>query len=146
MSNLPKVKNYEVKIRIKNHDLPQARISNKTINFNLHKVRKITKINCRELSTVTSAVIDIHSFRKKERQGDNQFLTQTFIHFSFSYPNCCTLNSLAKKNIERFPLTSRLPHQNFAEARFVYSTFIYLFIYLFIHSFIYLFTLLSQKK
>ena len=67
MSNLPKVKNYEVKIRIKNHDLPQARISNKTINFNLHKARKITKINCRELSTVTSTVIDIHSFRKKER-------------------------------------------------------------------------------
>ena len=45
MPDLPKIKNYEVKIRIKNHDLPKARISNKMINFNSHKVRKITKIN-----------------------------------------------------------------------------------------------------
>ena len=67
MSDLPKVKNYEVKIRIKNHDLPKARISNKKINFNLHQVRKITKINFRELSTVTSTFLDIHSFRKRER-------------------------------------------------------------------------------
>ena len=67
MSDLPEVKNYEVKIRIKNHDLRKARISNKTINFNLQKVRKITKINCRELSTVTSKFLDIHSFRKRER-------------------------------------------------------------------------------
>ena len=65
MSDLPKVNNYEVKIRIKNHDLPRARISNKTIN--LHKVRKITKINCRELLAVASTFPDIHGFRKKER-------------------------------------------------------------------------------
>ena len=71
MSDLPKVKNYEVKIRIKNRDLPKARISNKTINFNLRKVRKITKINCRELSTVASTFLDIHGFRKRERQGQN---------------------------------------------------------------------------
>ena len=71
MSDLPKVKNYELKIRIKNRDLPRARISNKTINFNLHKVRKITKINCRELSTVTSTFLDIHGFRKREKQGGN---------------------------------------------------------------------------
>ena len=68
MSYLPKAKNYEVKIRIKNHDLPKTRISNKTINFNLHKVRKITKINCRELSTVTSTFLKIHGFRKRERE------------------------------------------------------------------------------
>ena len=67
MSDLPKVKNYEVKIRIKNHDFRKARISNKTINFNLHKLRKITKINCRELSIVTSAFLKIHGFRKRER-------------------------------------------------------------------------------
>ena len=71
MSDLPKVKNYEVKIRIKNHDLPKVRISNKTMNFNLHKVRKITKINCRELSTVTSTFLEIHDFRKRERKGEN---------------------------------------------------------------------------
>ena len=71
MSDLPKVKNYEVKIRIKNRDLPKARISNKRINFNLRKVRKITKINCRELSTVASTFLDIHGFRKRERQGQN---------------------------------------------------------------------------
>ena len=65
MSDLPKVKGYEVKIRIKNHDLPKARISNKTIN--LHKVTKITKMNCQELSTVTSTFLDIHGFRKKEK-------------------------------------------------------------------------------
>ena len=62
-----KVKNYEVKIRIKNHDLRKARISNKTINLNLHKVRKLTKINCRELSTVTSTFLDIRGFKKRER-------------------------------------------------------------------------------
>ena len=67
MPDLPKVKNYEVKIRIKNHDLPKARISNKTINFNLRKVRKITKRNCQELSTVTSTFLNIHRFRKRER-------------------------------------------------------------------------------
>ena len=38
MSDLPKVKNYNVKIRIKNHDLPKARISEKTINFDFPKV------------------------------------------------------------------------------------------------------------
>ena len=71
MSDLPKVKSYEVKIRIKNHDLPKARISNETINFNLHKVRKITKINCRELSTVTSTFFEIYGFRKRERWREN---------------------------------------------------------------------------
>ena len=67
MSDLPKVKNYEVKIRIKNNDLPKDRISNKTINCNLPKVRKITKTNCPELSTVTSTFLDFHSFKKRER-------------------------------------------------------------------------------
>ena len=33
MSDLPKVKNYDVKTIIKNHDLPKARISGKMINF-----------------------------------------------------------------------------------------------------------------
>ena len=67
MSDLPEVKSYEVKIRIKNHDLSKTRISNKTINFNLHKVRKISKINCRELSTVISTFLETHGFRKRER-------------------------------------------------------------------------------
>ena len=55
MSDLPKGKNYEVKIKIKNHDLPKARVSDKTINFNFPKVMKITKINCLELSTVINS-------------------------------------------------------------------------------------------
>ena len=67
MFDLPKVKSYEVKIRIKNHDLPKARISNEMINFNLQKVRKITKINCR----VTSTFLEIHGFRKRERWREN---------------------------------------------------------------------------
>ena len=53
MSDLPKGKNnYEVKIWIKKHDLPKARVSDKTINFNFLKVSKITKINYLELSKV----------------------------------------------------------------------------------------------
>ena len=55
MSHLPKGKNYEVKIRIKNHDLPKARVSDKTINFNFPKGMKITKVNCPELSTVVNS-------------------------------------------------------------------------------------------
>ena len=38
MSDLPKVNNYDVKIRIKNHDLPKGRVSDKTINFDFPKV------------------------------------------------------------------------------------------------------------
>ena len=38
MSDLPKVKNYDVKIRIKNYDLPKARINDKTINFDFPKI------------------------------------------------------------------------------------------------------------
>ena len=52
MSDLLKGKNYEVKIRIKNHDLAKARASDKTFNFNFPKVIKITKINYLELSTI----------------------------------------------------------------------------------------------
>ena len=43
MSDLPKGKNYEVKLRIKNHDLRKARVSDKTINFNFPKVAKSLK-------------------------------------------------------------------------------------------------------
>ena len=43
MSDLPNKKNYEVKIRIKNYDLPKARASDKTINFNFPKVAKSLK-------------------------------------------------------------------------------------------------------
>ena len=38
MPDLPKVKNYGVIFKIKNHDLPKARISGKTINYNFLKV------------------------------------------------------------------------------------------------------------
>ena len=38
MSDLPKVKNYDVKIRIKNRDLPKAKISDRMINFDFPKV------------------------------------------------------------------------------------------------------------
>ena len=43
MSDLPKVKNYEVKIRIKNHDLPQARISKKRSTLTYTKPEKSLK-------------------------------------------------------------------------------------------------------
>ena len=62
MSDSPKVKIYEIKSRIKNHDLPKARVKDKTI-----MVSKITKMNCPELLTVTSSFIDFHSFRKREK-------------------------------------------------------------------------------
>ena len=41
MSDLPKVRNYEVKNRIKNHDLPKARISEKTINTNFKNQQQL---------------------------------------------------------------------------------------------------------
>ena len=55
MSDLPKGENYEVKIRIKNHDLPKARVSDKTFSLNFPKVIRITKINFLELSTVINS-------------------------------------------------------------------------------------------
>ena len=58
MSDLPKVKNYDVKIRIKNHDLPKARSSDKTINFDFSKVNS------------TSSFLDFQDFRKRERQRE----------------------------------------------------------------------------
>ena len=71
-SDLPKVKNYEVKIRGKNYDLPKASISGKTVNFNFLKVSKITKLNCPELSTVTSNLLDFHGVRKIERASERE--------------------------------------------------------------------------
>ena len=68
MSDLPKVKIYEIKSRIKNHDLPKTRVKDKTI-----KVSKITKMNCPELLTVTSSFLDFHSFRKREREREREF-------------------------------------------------------------------------
>ena len=63
MSDSPKVKIYEIKSRIKNHDLPKARVKYKTII-----VSKIFKMNCPELLAVTSSFLDFHSFRKRERE------------------------------------------------------------------------------
>ena len=37
---MPKANNYEVKIRIKNHDLPKARVSDKMINLTFPKSAK----------------------------------------------------------------------------------------------------------
>ena len=68
-SDLPKVKNYEVKISSKNYDLPKASISGKMVNFNFPKISKVTKINCPELSTVTSNFLEFHGFRKRERDS-----------------------------------------------------------------------------
>ena len=67
MSDSPKVKIYEIKSRIKNHDLPKARVKDKTII-----VSKITKMNCPELLTVTSSFLDFHSFRKRHTQREGQ--------------------------------------------------------------------------
>ena len=37
MSDSPKVKIYEIKSRMKNHDLPKARVKDKTINLKFPK-------------------------------------------------------------------------------------------------------------
>ena len=58
MSDLPKVKNYDVKVRIKNHDLPKARISDKTINFDFPKVNS------------AGIFLDLQTFRKGEKQRE----------------------------------------------------------------------------
>ena len=58
MSDLAKVKNYQVKIRIKNHDLPKARSSDKTINFGFSKVNS------------ASSFLDFQDFTKRERQRE----------------------------------------------------------------------------
>ena len=46
--------------------------SGKTINFNFLKVNKLIKINCPELSTVTSNFLHFHSFRKRDRETENE--------------------------------------------------------------------------
>ena len=61
-----------MKIRTKNHDLPKARVSGKTTNFNFPKVSKITKISCLELSTATSSYLDFYGFRKRERERNRE--------------------------------------------------------------------------
>ena len=58
MSDLAKVKNYDVKIKIKNHDLPKARSSDKTINFDFSKVNS------------ASSFLDFQDFRKRKRQRE----------------------------------------------------------------------------
>ena len=78
MSDSPKVKIYEIKSRIKNHDLPKARVKDKTI-----KVSKITKMNCPELLTVTSSFLDFHSFRKRERERERERVC-SFLIFQIS--------------------------------------------------------------
>ena len=52
-SDLPKVNNYEVKIRSKSN-LSKASISGKTVNLSFPNFSKITKILCPLLSTVTN--------------------------------------------------------------------------------------------
>ena len=58
MSDLTKVKNCDVKIRIKYHDLPKARSSDKTINFDFSKVNS------------ASSFLKFQDFRKRERQRE----------------------------------------------------------------------------
>ena len=58
MSDLTKVKNCDVKIRIKYHDLPKARSSDKTINFDFSKVNS------------ASSFLDFQDFRKRKRQRE----------------------------------------------------------------------------
>ena len=58
MSDLAKVKNYDIKIRIKNNDLPKARSSDKAINFDFSKVNS------------ASSFLDFQDFRKRERQRE----------------------------------------------------------------------------
>ena len=53
MFDLAKVKNYDIKIRIKNHDLPKARSSDKTINFDFSK------------GNSASSFLDFQDVRKK---------------------------------------------------------------------------------
>ena len=60
MSDLSKIKNYEVKIRIKHHDLPKTRMSEKTINCNFPNK-----------SIVTSSFLD---FRVLEKEKEREFI------------------------------------------------------------------------
>ena len=91
MSDLPKVKIYEMKSRIKNHRLPKTRVKDKTI-----MVSKITKMNCPELLTVTSSFLDFHSFRKRERERERvNSLQGSLLIPNFSNLSCCPLNCLA---------------------------------------------------
>ena len=92
MSDSPKVKIYEIKSRIKNHDLPKARVKDKTII-----VSKITKMNCLELLTVTSSFLDFPSFRKRERQRERERVNSSqgsLLISNFSNLSCCPLNCL----------------------------------------------------
>ena len=84
MSDSPNVKIYEIKSRIKNHDLPKAREKNKTINFNFAKVSKISRMNCPELLTVTSSFLDFRSFRKREREIISHKEVCSFLIFQIS--------------------------------------------------------------
>ena len=70
MPDSSKVKIYEIKSRIKNHELPKARVKDKTINFNFPKVSQITKMNCPELLTVTSSFLERERQRDREREGE----------------------------------------------------------------------------
>ena len=93
MSDSPNVKIYEIKSRIKNHDLPKTRVKDKTINFNFPKVSKITKMNCPELLTVTSSFLDFRSFRKRERERERNNSSQgSLLIPNFSNLSYCHLN------------------------------------------------------
>ena len=74
MPDSPKVKIYEIKSRIKNHELPKARVKDKTINFNFPKVSQITKLNCPELLTVTSTFLDFRTFAVSERERERELI------------------------------------------------------------------------
>ena len=78
MSDLAEVKNYDVKIRIKNHDLPKARSSDKTINFDFSKVNS------------ASSSLDFQNFRKREAERIDSLQGKLIIP-NFSYLNCCTV-------------------------------------------------------
>ena len=70
MSDLPKGKNYEVKIRIKNHDLPKARVSDKTINFNFPKVAKSLNKLPRVINSYQQRLVVFLTFTVSERERD----------------------------------------------------------------------------
>ena len=57
-------------------------IHGRTVNINIPKVSKITKINCQELSTVTS---NFHCFRKRER-GRERERERELIRYKEVYP------------------------------------------------------------
>ena len=95
------------------------------VQFNFPKVSKITKIDCPELSTVTSDFLEFHGFRKREREGERKKKREKVnsLQGSFSLLIFHIPSELHPELHPEILWASRLLHQNFALVRFVYSIY-----------------------